>query len=935
MAKGSPSKADRPQAKPQPSRSQRHRDKKEAGGDGAETSSISSMTAPGPADTLSRRVAKRPSWYGSWPRKSAASTQVACETIHGDTFQSPASSSTSNRTRLDAVIKRVASIQSINASESHAETPYAETTQTARNTEVQQSGSPASSRAQSGSAQNTSAMKPGSQMAETSKTAPKASQSPTATQPASPDIRPKLVPLGSTTPAQTTAPAPPDTTTKQQHRDKDSISESFKPTTDVSPDDPIAQFPEPPSGWLSWLLRPAPTESLNTAAQDVAVEVAPQNYVVANNTPEDQQPKIQQPENASPPSLEVQKEVSNSYSSSSWLGYWYGGFKSAPSIDAQEEPSSAPEETQPEPRSQDIPMPDVSECKSTELEPSEALQDASKPLTSSTWAFWSRQPRETHTNKEIESPQKGELAVLGETTEESPTPALTIDTPKNPKPKTSRQALILEAAAEALPLPMLRNKSKKRSHDASESVSASLSSSPLKSTTTSEATRGLKSQSESHLRRHNTSGSNVDSTMGDIAAVPATAPVSTSDPPNLLLPAFSSTYTVKEQPSIMSQLTNLILRSNEPAPTDHVFRSTDPPARPIRNAISIGVHGLFPAAYLRPMVGQPTGTSLRFATLGAEAIARWTASHGFSDCAIEKVALEGEGKIGERVDNLWKLLLNWLDQLKEADLILVSCHSQGVPVGVMLLAKLLDLGVIAPNAHIGVCAMAGVCLGPFPDYKSSMGILMSSGAELWEFSNAQSDISQRLEEALHTVLKFGTRITFVGSIDDQVVPLESAVYSPAQHPHIYRAVFIDGRLHAPDFIAHLVGFALKLRNLGASDHGLIRELSVPLAGSLYSGEGHSRLYWDARVYDLALANALETTAVPPSTPCRIGPRGELATINPYTLPWVMRGLLEEQLVKTRLADEAQVLLRQFDAWKPTTKALKDVKYRLEAVRSRL
>jgi len=79
--------------------------------------------------------------------------------------------------------------------------------------------------------------------------------------------------------------------------------------------------------------------------------------------------------------------------------------------------------------------------------------------------------------------------------------------------------------------------------------------------------------------------------------------------------------------------------------------------------------------------------------------------------------------------------------------------------------------------------------------------------------------------------------------------MESATYGPASHPYIYRAVFIDGRVHAPDFLAHLVGFALKLRNLGISDHGLIRELSVPLAGSLYSGEGHSRLYDDEQVYE--------------------------------------------------------------------------------------
>jgi len=49
-------------------------------------------------------------------------------------------------------------------------------------------------------------------------------------------------------------------------------------------------------------------------------------------------------------------------------------------------------------------------------------------------------------------------------------------------------------------------------------------------------------------------------------------------------------------------------------------------------------------------------------------------------------------------------------------------------------------------------------------------------------------------------------------------------------------------------LSHLVGFALKLRNLGTSDHGLIRELSAPLAGSLYTGEGHSRLYDDEAVY---------------------------------------------------------------------------------------
>lgn len=59
------------------------------------------------------------------------------------------------------------------------------------------------------------------------------------------------------------------------------------------------------------------------------------------------------------------------------------------------------------------------------------------------------------------------------------------------------------------------------------------------------------------------------------------------------------------------------------------------------------------------------------------------------------------------------------------------------------------------------------------------------------------------------------------------------------------------------------------------------------------------------------------------------------TSNPYLLPWVMRGLLEEEIFKTKLNHEIKELLELFDAWKPTSKVLKDVKYRLEPVRSKL
>src|SRR5690606_20817122 len=127
----------------------------------------------------------------------------------------------------------------------------------------------------------------------------------------------------------------------------------------------------------------------------------------------------------------------------------------------------------------------------------------------------------------------------------------------------------------------------------------------------------------------------------------------------------------------------------------------------------------------------------------------------------------------------------------------------------------------------------------------------------------------------------------------------------------------------------LVGFALKLRNLGISDHGLIRELSTPLAGSLYGGEGHSRIYDDGACYDLAVRHALETSECP-EVALRVEPWTlPVATSNPYFLPWSMRGLIEEPFVRSELGAESKELLEEFDRWRPATKVLKDVKFRLE------
>jgi hypothetical protein len=103
--------------------------------------------------------------------------------------------------------------------------------------------------------------------------------------------------------------------------------------------------------------------------------------------------------------------------------------------------------------------------------------------------------------------------------------------------------------------------------------------------------------------------------------------------------------------------------------------------------------------------------------------------------------------------------------------------------------------------------------------------------------------------AMRTILAADTRVTLIGSIDDHLVPMYSSTFSTAYHGAIHRAVFIDGRIHQNDFLARLVAFALRLRNEGWRDHGVMSELSSALMGNFYTGEGHSRIYDEPAVYE--------------------------------------------------------------------------------------
>ncbi|ANB14204.1 hypothetical protein AWJ20_5165 [Sugiyamaella lignohabitans] len=361
----------------------------------------------------------------------------------------------------------------------------------------------------------------------------------------------------------------------------------------------------------------------------------------------------------------------------------------------------------------------------------------------------------------------------------------------------------------------------------------------------------------------------------------------------------------------------------------------------IQRVVVFGVHGYFPAKVVRTFLGEPTGTSVKFAREAAESVARWADEKGY-DVQIEEIALEGEGRVSHRVDKLYQLLMNWLHLIREADFIYFAAHSQGTPVAVHLLARLVEEGHVE-NKRLALLGMAGVSLGPMAglDQKIIMRAISSiendSLLELFEFQKLESVQSRKYLESLRVIIAHNTKVVFVGSLDDQLVPLYSSICSHVAHPNIYRAVYIDGEDVAPGFISNLLTIALRLRNIGSTDHGVIQQLSGALAGAI-TGKGHSKIYNESQVYDLTLRYALETTDAGQGVPVKVESEYEIPKPNqnnPYILPWAMRGLVNEARIRTAFSDKLQELYEEFNQWRPESKVLKDVKYRLSPIQSKL
>ncbi|PWN38043.1 uncharacterized protein FA14DRAFT_109784, partial [Meira miltonrushii] len=376
-------------------------------------------------------------------------------------------------------------------------------------------------------------------------------------------------------------------------------------------------------------------------------------------------------------------------------------------------------------------------------------------------------------------------------------------------------------------------------------------------------------------------------------------------------------------------------------------RAASKGCKDVRKVTIIGIHGWFSQGPIRNLFGEPTGTSTKFASMMTDAVRKHFAEAGYDlqDDQITVIALEADGLVSDRVDKSFASLLSnpkWVKDLLDSDAIFVAAHSQGSVVATHLLARLVEQRHLnLRKSRISLLCMCGIHNGPFAHLRGSitsyyMNTFETPAAkELFEFQNGHSAVSRLYAASLRIVLAAGIKLVYIASLDDQVVPLYSALHTAASHPSILRGIFCDGAAFPRvDFLTNLLSFCVNVRNAGLGDHHLATLLSSSVAGSLYGGLGHSLVYDEPQVYSLAARYCLEVTSPAGIPPLDLDDEFTIArnqkwNSNPYALPWSLRGLFEDERVRHYFSPQIDKLVRDYLDWQPTTKTLKDVQFRLE------
>ena len=422
------------------------------------------------------------------------------------------------------------------------------------------------------------------------------------------------------------------------------------------------------------------------------------------------------------------------------------------------------------------------------------------------------------------------------------------------------------------------------------------------------------------------------------------------------------------------QPTNISTLSPAPSPPPTPPPPPPPPpyATTLRRVVVIGVHGW---SLFGGMLGdKPLLVSSRFCYYIQHALQRYMRSLSLPDGStrpplhITCIPLYGHGRVEDRVSMYVESQLpQYTDELRQADHVIIACHSQGCMVTSSLLALLLlnpnpPLTLPAPP-HISILMLAGLHHGPFPDLPTD---LYPPTKELLSYSHFHSSHSQLHIERMQRLLAAGVRVMLVGSVHDAVVPLYSSLGQLlGRSTNLVRAMYVDYQHYQPDFLYSLLSLTLYLSNNPpaltqppglAPGSDVLTHLSGFLRGSLLekAGGAHSAMHRLVDVYGLAVEWALSGAGEVASDVvgggsvvvaggysgvmwnAHLTDGFTLSKLNRHLLVWSVRGMLAE--LESRRGEsgldvdgERQRLMALYVEWAPKSKNLRALRETLAVV----
>lgn len=370
-----------------------------------------------------------------------------------------------------------------------------------------------------------------------------------------------------------------------------------------------------------------------------------------------------------------------------------------------------------------------------------------------------------------------------------------------------------------------------------------------------------------------------------------------------------------------------------------------------KNVVVISMHSLLPPKFVRNYIAQSTGSAKQFGQRAMDAVNRW---FGDENASISAICLEGQGTITERVHQLFRLLRNWRHEINSADVVFFVSSSIATPAAISLFSAMHQSEEFhLHRKKLGMLSMAGIHCGPYPGLNSRVVIRAYYPAEneiikeLFELQKTGSELAQQLSADTRYLCEQNVKMTLVGALNDQFVPLFLAVDLAASHPNIYKSIYVDECSTVPPFLVKLFLVMLTMQNVGYLDQNMVTDLSERLQGPVNVNHGsHGRIYEHDEVYDVGLRFTMETTSLVRSRQLklerpgtsRVGPaRKPDASAAPetqvwqsdknlYHLPWNVRGVVNDLLAIKHIENLLLLmeLVEEYRRWEPT-KAWREMK----------